>query len=272
VVVTPDRIIVVDVETTGLDPQQDRIVELCVQYALDDGAPAVTQRFDPGIPIPPEATAIHKISDSDVTGCPTWTDWIENPDGQTFLHAVSHAEAWVGYNPRFDAEFVAAEMRRAGRGEFRAPRLICAMAIWDAYEPRTLENAYRRFVDQGGFDRAHSADADVAATAAVVRAELAAFDLDDKPVSEWIPGQSTWWGSTSHVVWGDDGALLLNFGKHKGMPVHSIDAGFWRWILGKSDFPVHVRELANTALDFATRYGWTEQRRKRLHFWAKERS
>lgn len=267
------RIIVVDVETTGLDTSKDRIVELCVQYALDDGGPCVTQRFNPGIAIPPEVSAIHGITDVDVLNAPTWSSWIAEPDGRTFLRAVANAEAWVGYNPRFDAEMVASEMRRTGHGEFRAPRLICAMDLWNAYEPRTLENAYRRFVDEGGFERAHSADADVAATAAVVRAEIRAFNLDGKPIAEWIPGQINWWGPTSHVVWTEQGELVLNFGKHKGHSVHAIDGGFWRWLLGKADFPAHVRELANVALDHLTQRALSpEERRKRLIFWAKERS
>lgn len=267
-----DRIIVVDVETTGLDTSKDRIVELCVQYALDDGGPCITQRFDPGCPIPPEVSAIHGITDADVAGMPAWSAWIADAEGRTFLRAVARAEAWVGYNPRFDAEMVAAEMRRTGHGEFRYPRLICAMDIWNAYEPRTLANAYRRFVDAGGFEQAHSAKADVAATAAVVRAEIATFNLDGKPIEEWIPGQSSWWGPTSHVVWADDGALLLNFGKHKGVSVHLIDAGFWRWLLGKADFPAHVRELANQALDLIGSRESLENRRKKLIYWAKGRA
>ena len=274
----PDRIIVVDVETTGLDTSKDRIVELCVQYALDEGGPCVTQRFDPGCPIPADATAVHKITDADVADCPNWRAWMDtHATGKTFLNAVANAEAWVGYNPRFDAEMVTAEMRRIGRGEFRPPLLICAQELWRTYEPRTLENAYRRFVDEGGFDRAHAADADVAATAAVVRKQIETFNLDGKPIAEWIPGQSNWWGLTSHVVWTDDGELVVNFGKHKGTSVHLVDGGFWRWLLGK-DFPQHVRELANAALDALfkidgqSRGITAEQRRTHLIGWARSRS
>ena len=62
---------VLDLETTGLDPSADRIVEIGILLAMPDGTtqPCI-QRIDPQRPIPPEATAIHGIGDADVAGCP----------------------------------------------------------------------------------------------------------------------------------------------------------------------------------------------------------
>ena len=67
---------VIDVETTGIDPREARIVEIAVVTvdALGESEPVVAyhQRVRPDIPIPPDATKVHGISDADVAGCLPW--------------------------------------------------------------------------------------------------------------------------------------------------------------------------------------------------------
>ena len=63
---------VLDLETTGIDPKLDRIVEVSVLKLSPSGDhDHRTRRLNPGVPIPPEATATHGISDDDVADCPT---------------------------------------------------------------------------------------------------------------------------------------------------------------------------------------------------------
>ena len=61
----------IDVETTGVKPNSDRIVEL---YILKNGPSGEREykshRINPGIPIPPEATAVHGITDDDIANEP----------------------------------------------------------------------------------------------------------------------------------------------------------------------------------------------------------
>ena len=53
-------LIVIDLETTGTDPQNDRIVEFAVLRIEPDCKPAVISGWlNPGVPIPPAATAVH---------------------------------------------------------------------------------------------------------------------------------------------------------------------------------------------------------------------
>ena len=64
---------VLDLETTGIDPKIDRIIEVSVLKLLPGGGhDHRTRRVNPGVPIPPEATAIHGITDDDVADCPTF--------------------------------------------------------------------------------------------------------------------------------------------------------------------------------------------------------
>jgi DNA polymerase III epsilon subunit-like protein len=62
---------VIDLETTGTDPKTNRIIEVSVLKLTPGGeADHRTRRVNPGVPIPPEATAVHGISDDDVADCP----------------------------------------------------------------------------------------------------------------------------------------------------------------------------------------------------------
>ena len=58
---------VVDLETTGVDPRHDRIVEVGVLKVAPDAGPIRYRRLvHPGVPIPPAARAVHGIGDEDV--------------------------------------------------------------------------------------------------------------------------------------------------------------------------------------------------------------
>jgi DNA polymerase-3 subunit epsilon len=100
----------IDTETTGKDPQRgDRVIEVAVVH-VDRGV--VTQRYsclvDPTVPIPPESSAVHGITDGDVRGKPR------------FEAVAKDVARWlegripVAYNASFDRTFLYAEMRRAG--------------------------------------------------------------------------------------------------------------------------------------------------------------
>ena len=66
-------IVVFDLETTGVQITRDRIVEISILKVHPDGEEETkTRRINPGIPIPPEATQVHGISDADVADCPTF--------------------------------------------------------------------------------------------------------------------------------------------------------------------------------------------------------
>ena len=58
-------IVVFDLETTGVQITRDRIVEISILKVHPDGEEETkTRRINPGIPIPPEATQVHGISDA----------------------------------------------------------------------------------------------------------------------------------------------------------------------------------------------------------------
>jgi len=250
-------IITVDTETTGLDVQRDRVVELA--YSLD-GVEAVVHRFNPGMLMEPEVIAKHGITNEELASCPPFSAWWQDMVGD-----LEGAGVWVGYNPQFDIEILMAEFARCGH-VFRPPRMVVdPKRLWDINDPRpprTLEAAYKTFVDPAGFANAHSAKADILATRRVLDAMLDKWQLRGKPWSELDPERATWWGPTKHIAWqpwtiGRRGignadpmySLVANFGKYEGRcVVEQVPRDYWRWLLSQ-DFPSHVKQLASALLD-----------------------
>ena len=74
-------IIVMDVETTGLEAH-DRVCEVAAVPVVGDPpvhvvGRGVTSLVNPGIPIPPQASAIHHLVDEDVQGAPTLAEALD---------------------------------------------------------------------------------------------------------------------------------------------------------------------------------------------------
>jgi len=64
------RILIFDFETTGLDPETDKIVEVAAMLVDFSGKAHgfVNTLCNPGIPIPPKASSIHHVTDEMVEG------------------------------------------------------------------------------------------------------------------------------------------------------------------------------------------------------------
>jgi len=111
------RWLVIDTETTGLDPAADRIVELAAVWMQ---AGEVAERrctlLNPGIPIPEAASAVHGITDERVVGKPRLEDV-----ARRFCAMVRQAEVIVGYNAPFDVAFLAAQCPGWGDAASHAP-------------------------------------------------------------------------------------------------------------------------------------------------------
>ena len=98
-------IVFLDLETTGVDPAKDRIVEISLVKVQPDGSKEVkTRRINPGMPIPPESTAIHGIADDDVKDEPRFEQIAKS------LAAYMEGCDLAGYNSnRFDIPVLAEE-------------------------------------------------------------------------------------------------------------------------------------------------------------------
>lgn len=246
--------IVLDVETTGLSSEKHRIIEISI-LDLRTGDILLHSYVNPECPIPPKITEITGITSEMVANAPVWAAL-----AHSVRELIEGAPAVIGQNIFFDRDMIDGEARRLVRSvddptetpPIQWPILICTKKTWDRYDPReerNLQNAFRRFVDPAGFEKAHSASADTEACRKVYLAQEAEFGLTEVPWEDIDPDRKSWFGTTHHVQWrgADDEPerrqLRVMFGKNRGQPVHEVDVGFWKWVRQRN-FDDHILLLS----------------------------
>jgi DNA polymerase-3 subunit epsilon len=120
------REIVLDTETTGLDPfQGDRLVEIgCVELVnrIPSGQ-TFHQYFYPERGMPAEALAIHGLTDEFLKDKPLFADVVDE------LIAFLGDAPLVIHNAAFDLGFLNAELERAGRALIARERMVDTLLI-----------------------------------------------------------------------------------------------------------------------------------------------
>ncbi len=233
-----------DLETTGIDIARDRIVQMAVMKVFPDGREELkTRLINPGIPIPPAATAVHHIADADVAGAPSFRDLA--PGIQELFHGADIG----GFNSnRFDIPLLVEEFARCGIS-FPDPdsKLIDVQVIYHKKEERTLAAAYRFYCNKS-LDDAHDAEADVRATVEVFRRQLDTYTDIGRTVEEI----HAFCNSDAIVDFGrklarnQKGEIIYAFGKNRGKPV-TDDPGYAEWMLG-GDFPESTKVVLRRIL------------------------
>jgi len=113
-------------------------------------------------------------------------------------------------------------------------------------EQRTLVAAYKFYCD-GDLTNAHSAEADTRATLEVLKAQVEKYeDLDGnvEMLSDFSKrGNSV--DFAGHIVEGENGEPLFNFGKNKGKPVVEVlktNPGYYGWMMD-AQFPSYTKKV-----------------------------
>lgn len=237
-------IVFLDLETTGVDPVVDRIVEISMVKVHPDGRKEVkTRRINPEMPIPPQATAVHGISDEDVKDCPKFKEiakslaaWIEGAD-------------MAGYNSnKFDIPVLAEEFLRAGVDvNLKKRKFVDVQNIFYRMEQRTLVAAYKFYCGKELVD-AHSAEADTMATYEVLKAQLDRYPEELQNDVEFLSEFSQRDNSVDfagRIVYNENGVECFGFGKHKGRPVCDVfreEPSYYSWMMN-GDFPAYTKKV-----------------------------
>jgi exodeoxyribonuclease X len=163
----------------------------------------------PGIPVPPESSAVHHLIDEDLAGAPPLMEVFE---------LFKDADAYVAHNADFERSFLGPLLGDA--------TWVCtykaALRIWPdlpAHNSQALR--YRLgLVNPFSIDRRtlspHRALSDAIVTAAVFTEVL----------------KHAKWGDL--VQWSSEAALLsvLRFGKHRGERFDTVPADYLEWLAG----------------------------------------
>jgi len=157
-----------DLETTGKDVNTAEIVEICMIKVFPDGT---TDKYytlvKPINPIPPDATAVHHITDEDVANAPLIREIADE-----IYHFCDGCDI-AGYNSnRYDIPIMTRVLDEAGF-DFPKPdqHLVDACNIFKREEGRTLKDAHKFYVGEE-LEDAHAATVDVEATIKVLLAQV----------------------------------------------------------------------------------------------------
>ncbi|MBN1822515.1 MAG: 3'-5' exonuclease [Prolixibacteraceae bacterium] len=249
-------LVFLDLETTGINIVNDRIVEIALlKIHIDGSEEEKVLRINPEIPISEEATRIHGITNEDLKNKPTFKEVAKSL--AKFIEGCDLA----GFNSnRFDIPLLAEEFLRAGVDiDLKKKKFIDIQAIFHKMEKRTLAAAYKFYCQKNLID-AHSAMADTRATYEVMQAQLDMYrdeEIEDQNGNPIIPivndmDKLSEFSSydrnvdfVGRIVYDENGIEVFNFGKNKGIPVEKVleeQPGYFGWILN-GEFPLYTKKV-----------------------------
>jgi DNA polymerase-3 subunit epsilon len=243
-------IAIVDLETTGVAVETDRIVEIAVLRISPDGSKVrYVKRINPGIPIPPEATQVHGIGDEEVRNEPRFSELADK-----LVQFLDDCDIG-GFNvAAFDLRILQSEFARAGvEFSVEGRAIIDVQRIYHMREPRDLSAAARFYLD-AEHEGAHSALEDVRITWGILQAQLeryadlprevaALHDACKPPADRYVDAER-------RFEWRHRKAAFA-FGKHRGRLLEEVaeeDPEYLEWMCAK-DFSPEIKHIVRKALE-----------------------
>lgn len=242
-----------DLETTGINITQDRIIEIAVIKVMPGGEVIKKSNLvNPTVPIPPESTAIHGITNEDVADKPIFKEI-----GKDYVKFFEGADL-AGFNIlKFDVPMLVEEFLRAGvEFDYSRKKLIDAQKIFHMMEKRTLSAAFKFYCGKEMTD-AHSAEADTKATMDVLFAQIERYE--NQEVTDGLGNKvgvikndmdelnkltaTEMVDLAGRMVKNDKGEPVFNFGKHKNKPVLTVfkeEPSYYDWMM-KGDFSLDTK-------------------------------
>ena len=242
-------IVFFDTETTGVDVVKDKIVQLAVIKIYPDGTEEEkTVLFNPEIPIPEEATKVHRITDDDIANEP-----IFSKKAKGIAQFFSGCDI-AGYNSdKFDIPILSEEMNRCGiQFPEEGTLTLDCYSIEKVINSHKLSETYKRYIGKD-LEGAHDASADTRATVDVFMAQVEKIkeinksdELDLQEIKELYQGDKIL-ADFAGKFYFKDGELYFNFGKHQDKMVVE-ERGYVNWMLN-NDFPTQTKLILNNYLN-----------------------
>lgn len=262
----------IDFEATGVNVREDRIVEIglhLIHPIFEPGGKwriereTKSTRVNPGIPIPAEASEIHGIFDKDVAHLARFGEATEKKISvaQQIYNIITRNAAGeieykdlAGFNSnRYDFPLLYNEFKRAGiEWDYSKHRFIDVGNLVKIMNPRNLGAAVKMYLGKD-LEEAHSAEADICATADVFLSMIKKYRADEfkelwtaKTMQElalFSNHGNRLADLSGNLRWNADGTdLLFGIGERtRGNSVRS-DPGFIQWMYQKN-FPADTMRM-----------------------------
>jgi len=232
-----------DLETTGINVSNDRIIEFSILKIHPNGMEEwMSSRVNPEMPIPAKTTAIHGIKDEDVANSPTFKGVAKNL--ANYLEGCDLA----GYNAiKFDIPVLAEEFLRANVDfNFTKRRYVDVQVIFHKKEQRTLTAAYL-FYCKKELEGAHGSKADTAATYEILKSQLDRYQDLENDIEKLADFScfNTIVDFAGRIILDEKGVEIFNFGKHKGKAVEAVfneEPAYYSWMMN-GEFPLYTKKI-----------------------------
>jgi DNA polymerase-3 subunit epsilon len=232
-----------DLETTGIQVSDDRIVEISIIKLMPNGEEQVfTRLVNPGRPIPKEASAVHGITDEKVADAPQFKEIAAE-----VISFIGDSDL-SGYNClKFDVPLLMEEFLRNDFDlDMRKRKVVDVQNIFHKMEQRTLVAAYKFYCD-GDLTDAHSAEADTRATMEVLLAQVNRYEelKNDVAFLHDFGKRGNMVDFAGHLVEDESGRPVFNFGKYKGRGVAEVlreNPGYYGWMM-EAQFPGYTKKV-----------------------------
>ena len=232
-----------DLETTGINITNDRIVEIGILKIFPDGKiKEMNTLVNPEMIIPKEASDIHGLTNDKVDSMPTFKQISKE------VYSFIKDSDLAGFNSdRFDIPLLVEELLRVEIDfDFKKILTIDVQTIFHKMEKRTLSAALKFYCNKEN-DKAHSAMNDTRATYDVLNAQLEKYS-DLEPNVKFLNEFSSRNKSADYagfIIFNNLEKECFGFGKYKGREVEKVlkdDPGYFGWVLN-SDFPRFTKKI-----------------------------
>jgi len=243
-------LVILDLETTGLWVDKDKIVEIAmVKCSPDGGKEEYQKRVNPGIHIPQVVSDLIGIYNEDVKDAPLFKDIAQ--EVQEFIGDADLA----GFNSdRFDLPVLERELREAGyKFDWRLRKTFDAQKVYHINEKRDLTSAYKFYCNKS-LENAHSALADTLATVQIIESQIKKYGNGSEDISVLDAFEyqvdSDFFDEERKFRWWN-GKLYMMFGKYARkyslQEIVKKDRNYLEWIIS-SNFSDEVKTLVEDAL------------------------
>ena len=232
----------IDIEATGTNVSNDRIVEIAIIKVMADGTRSNKRKLiNPQIPIPQVCIDLHGITNEMVKDAPVFKQVAA--EIKQFLDGCDIA-CYNAY--RLDLPLLMEEFIRADvEFDMKSRKVVDVQKIFHQMEQRTLSAAYK-FYCQKSLEGAHGAEIDALATAEILNAQLDRYPQLGNNIDSILKtiGEEPIIDFARRFIYDDKGIEIFNFGKHKGRAVSDVlkaEPQYYDWMM-KGEFPMNTKQ------------------------------
>lgn len=245
-------IIFFDIETTGVDLKNDRIIEICaIKYRPDRTRLTIHKYFNPNRESQPMALEAHGLTTEYLSKYPSFEESANE------LFEFFKDSDLGGYNCiSFDIPMLYEEFSRCGMYlTVHNLNIIDSYNLLNKFETRKLNDVYKRFFGED-INGAHGAEADIEATIKVFERQIDEYNIQDKSIkeiskiirstskNEFILDLSGWFRHR-------DGEFYFGKGKHKDSLV-SENLDYLKWMYENTNLENNSRAIGKMLYDKLT--------------------